>query len=215
MYEEHDTDARTHATDPNGIGASPTRSSGRGFGIYHSVFVTMKKSYVRHHRILWHTFYFSPPAPEPRRRFGTTRLAPAALYFSVSLWISPNLLAENPGAIACGKPQCFAHFRNLASEDDIPGLLTRPQILGFLANLGARVFHRPGLVWKFSLESGIADGGLGVKTLPESNIMSRVDDKCNVGFDHSQGEVWVSRLLNISGNGSQSKEPVWSRLAPT
>ena len=32
MYEEHDTDARTHAIELNGVGASPTRSSGRVLG---------------------------------------------------------------------------------------------------------------------------------------------------------------------------------------
>lgn len=53
MYEEHDTDAHTHATDLNGIGASPTRSSGKGgFWDLSFCFITMRKSYVRHHRIL-------------------------------------------------------------------------------------------------------------------------------------------------------------------
>lgn len=112
----------------------------------------------------------------------------------------------------------FAQFRNLGSEDDIPVLLTRLQILSFLANLGARVFHRPGSFWKFSLESGIADSGLGVKTLSESNIMSRVDDECNDGLVHEQGEGWlglqVEQALERTGEGAQSQEPVWCRLAP-
>jgi hypothetical protein len=73
MYEEHDTDARTHATDLNGVGASPTRSSGRvlGFTIlsyYHKEIIHPPSSDILH------TFYFSPPMLEPRHRFGTTHL---------------------------------------------------------------------------------------------------------------------------------------------
>lgn len=61
MYEEHDTDARTHATDLNGVGASPTRSYGRVFGILPLCFITTKKSYVRHHR------YSGIPSTSARR----------------------------------------------------------------------------------------------------------------------------------------------------
>lgn len=45
MYEEHDTDARTHARTPPTLmeSVTPTRSSGGDFGILPFCFITMKK----------------------------------------------------------------------------------------------------------------------------------------------------------------------------
>lgn len=100
------THARTHATDLNGVGVTDTEFR-RVFGILQFCFITMKKSYIRHHRIFWHTFYFSPPTLEPPKRFGTTQSASVALCHLVSLWISPSLWADPPGVVARGKPRSF------------------------------------------------------------------------------------------------------------
>lgn len=102
MYEEHDTDARTHATDLNGVGDTDTEFR-RGFWDFTILFYYLKKSYIRHHRIFWHTFLL-----QPRHRLGTTHFAPTFLYFLVSLWITSNLSADAPGVIARGKPQRFS-----------------------------------------------------------------------------------------------------------
>lgn len=106
MYEEHDTDARTHATDLNGVGDTDMEFR-RGFWdftilfYYHEEIIHPPSSDILAYLLL------QPAGPEPRHRLGTTHFAPAVLHFSVSLWITSNLSADASGAIARGKPRRF------------------------------------------------------------------------------------------------------------
>lgn len=61
------------------------------------------------------------------------------------------------------------------------------------------MFHRPGLLLKFTLENGMMDNGQGVGILSGSDIMSCVDDESNDGFVvHKQSGTGLTCMLSSS-----------------
>lgn len=104
MYEEHDTDARTHATDLNGVGDTDTEFRGGiwDFTIlfyYHEEIIHPPSSDILAYLLL------QPAGARAATSFGNDTLCAAVLHFLVSLWITSNLSADASGALTRGKPQ--------------------------------------------------------------------------------------------------------------
>lgn len=107
MYEEHDTDARTHATDLNGVGDTDTEFR-RGFWdftilfYYHEEIIHPPSSDILAYLLL------QPVGARAATSFGNDTLCAAVLHFLVSLWITSNLSADASRAITRGKPHRFS-----------------------------------------------------------------------------------------------------------